>query len=248
MFATMSVLLNGKEYMKQSIYPQLADKDWLTDQIINQHKNCAQIARELGVANRSAVNRAAKKFGLSDKIYRTKYPQLSNKSWLENRLQTMTLVEIAEEIGTTPGNVGDRIKRYGLSIMIGGDKSEAVKAGLKKKYPNGRFGKIAGHWKGGKRTFKGYTMIYSPEHPVNNQGYIFEHRLVVEKKLGRYLKSDEIVHHLNGIKTDNRYENLEVVSRKDHVHRHYVDSEGIQARDSEINRLKSLLDKHDVVY
>lgn len=78
------------------------------------------------------------------------------------------------------------------------------------------------HWKGGKvMTDSGYTMIRSPEHPfVNAYGYVREHRLVMEKHLGRYLTSKEVVHHLNEIKTDNRIENLELTNQSTHVKNH----------------------------
>jgi len=70
-----------------------------------------------------------------------------------------------------------------------------------------------GNWRGGKTRQKaGYILIRVPSHPrakANNQ-YVFEHILVIEEKLGRYLLPEERIHHKNGIKSDNRLENLEV--------------------------------------
>lgn len=71
-------------------------------------------------------------------------------------------------------------------------------------------GKLNLSWKGGRRkTEDGYILVYSPSHPfktINN--YVREHRLVMEKKIGRYLKPKEVVHHINEIRDDNREENL----------------------------------------
>lgn len=73
-------------------------------------------------------------------------------------------------------------------------------------------------WKGGRfKTKDGYIMIKAESHPNANQhGYMLEHRLLVEQSIGRVLKSDEDVHHINGIKDDNRIENLQLMKRKDH--------------------------------
>jgi hypothetical protein len=76
-----------------------------------------------------------------------------------------------------------------------------------KKYPQ-ITGEKHFNWKGGKFKQDGYILIYKPKHPFANKGYVFEHRLVIEQILGRYLKPEERVHHINGVKDDNRPKNL----------------------------------------
>ncbi len=60
-------------------------------------------------------------------------------------------------------------------------------------------------WKGGKiKNTQGYILIYKPEHPFcNGDKYVYEHRLEVEKQIGRYLTPKEVGHH-RGAKDDNR--------------------------------------------
>ena len=57
-------------------------------------------------------------------------------------------------------------------------------------------------------------MRLAREHPrAGSNGYVFEHVLVVEERLGRFLVPGETVHHLNGVRDDNRDENLELWTR-----------------------------------
>lgn len=72
-----------------------------------------------------------------------------------------------------------------------------------------------GNWKGGQTRHKaGYVMTRSPGHPRTGRSpYVFEHILVPEQLLGRYLVEGESVHHINGIRDDNRPENLELWTR-----------------------------------
>ena len=80
-----------------------------------------------------------------------------------------------------------------------------------------------------KRRFKDYTKhpMYKNGKTINSQGYIFlnrekkfEHRFIVEQSIGRRLTNEEVIHHKNGIKTDNRIENLEILSRPEHIKEH----------------------------
>lgn len=77
-------------------------------------------------------------------------------------------------------------------------------------------------WRGGRfKSNQGYIHIKAWPHPFHNiQGYVLEHRLVMEKNIGRFLKEEEIVHHINGIKDDNRIENLQIIDRASHATLH----------------------------
>ena len=84
-----------------------------------------------------------------------------------------------------------------------------------------RIGENNPGWKGGRIIDKkGYALLRSDDHPRRRNkghslrgGYVFEHILVMEAKIGRFLNKDETVHHLNGIRNDNRPENLELWSK-----------------------------------
>lgn len=84
------------------------------------------------------------------------------------------------------------------------------------------------NWKGGKsKDHNGYLLIAS-KNAQDKKRYIGEHRLIMEKYLNGKLASNELVHHINQIKDDNRIENLKVLTISEHnrVHQQLRDSKG----------------------
>lgn len=80
----------------------------------------------------------------------------------------------------------------------------------------------------------GYILIYVPEHPhADRGGYVAEHRYIVEKSLGRYLRSDDIVRHIDGNKKNNDSDNLVVLSRSDHAKLHAKNKKNFNKRSEE---------------
>lgn len=72
-----------------------------------------------------------------------------------------------------------------------------------------------------RKTSNGYLQIKDSKHPyADAKGYVMLHRWVVEQSLGRFLPPEYDVHHKNEIKTDNRLENLEIMTHSEHMSLH----------------------------
>ena len=86
-------------------------------------------------------------------------------------------------------------------------------------------GKKNPNWRGGRIESHGYIYRYCPDHPKAIKGYVAEHKLFMEKHIGRYLRANETVHHINRIKNDNRLENLELTTDTKHRQHHNRDKQ-----------------------
>lgn len=129
--------------------------------------------------------------------------------------------KIAAEIGVTPAAIYVGLRRYGMTARP-------------KTKPPCASGPASPSWKSGRHVSYGYTYLWlAPNLRVQ------EHRFVMEQHLGRMLKPGEIVHHLNGIRSDNRIDNLCVTTRKHHEHDTYVKC--LQAR---VRKLEALIQKN----
>lgn len=136
-------------------------------------------------------------------ISRTKDKRIKDKDWLYKKyvVEKLSLDEVGSILNINPTTVHYWMKKHGIP--------RRATMGLAENTPN---------WKGGRNETKdGYIEVYSPSHPNRyRRKYMLEHRLVMEKHIGRYLCSWETVHHKNGIKDDNRIENLKLLPGNEH--------------------------------
>lgn len=118
------------------------------------------------------------------------------RRWVE--IDGMKHHEIAARLGVNPKLVSKACARFGIRSQRRGPRS----------------GHGHPEWKGGIIVDKnGYILVWSPGHPMargTHKKYVLEHRLVMAECLGRLLLPNEVVHHRNGDKQDNRIENLEL--------------------------------------
>lgn len=134
-----------------------------------------------------------------------------NPDWLEEKYwgEGLSIRQVASLAGVNEATILAWMKRYGIARR----SKSAAQRGERNPFWN-RGDKLKGkknpHWKGGRRLDRdGYVQIYMPDHPRSHaNGYVYEHILVLEEKLGRPLLPNETSHHINGIKDDNRKENL----------------------------------------
>ena len=139
------------------------------------------------------------------------------QEWSKEQLDYLIIhysSERAEDIGEKIGKSKSSVQHKASRLNIGKDREMFFNVRSKAKS-----GENSWNFKGyRRRTTKGYIVCYCPEHPfASTEGLVMEHRLVMESAIGCYIPKDFVVHHMNGIKDDNRIENLALMTQRAHT-------------------------------
>lgn len=192
-------------------YKDILTKLFLTQKYSVEKLSIPKIANLVG-CGKTTVFRYLKKYSI---LIRTQSEAMKGKK--RNPLSKKWKRKISE------AQQGEKNHNYGKhpSKKTRKKMSKATKGKNNPMY--GKHGEESPKWRGGKtKTAGGYILVKSLNHPYRDKNnYVYEHRLVAEKYLGRYLTPKEVAHHVNKIKDDNRIENLIVfMSHSAHLRFH----------------------------
>lgn len=127
--------------------------------------------------------------------------------------------EIAIMLGRTKASIGCMRNKLGI---VGSKSNRRISDRSRDRMRKKKKGQESPSWRGGRRTSGGgYIEIHNPNHHrARANGYVFEHIIVAEKKIGRRLLGCECVHHKDGDKKNNSPDNIFVLKRADHSSMH----------------------------
>jgi len=141
-----------------------------------------------------------------------------------------SLVTLGQKYNIDSSTIGEKFRRWGFPLRTHLESIYVSQAQGRKPYKRD---KIKGPG--------GYVMVLQEGHPrANRDGYVREHILIWEKVHGRSVPKGHHIHHFNGVKDDNRPENLMAMSQKDHHSQPRPYQKRIKELEQEIARLKQL--------
>lgn len=190
--------------------PIYEDKKINQDQLLELRK-CKQCGMIRQVKRKSAIRDLCP--SCANKNRRTSRNLLPNEKSILKHLywgMNLSMNQIGKMYGVGPGIVDAKLKE--LNIKTRTRQEGKIISGTRMKGKNNPNYK-SGRTQNGK---DGYVFILKPEHPRAHQGYVPEHILVWEETHNKFLPEDWVIHHLNGVKNDNRPENLAAMPNRKH--------------------------------
>lgn len=186
---------------------------------LKEHRTIKEMCEFLGVKNTITASKVIRSFGIDTNANKRRAEAARNgmtddefRNFLQSEYNKgRSMNAIASDIGISPAGVRKYFIKYGIERV---DKTSYFN-GNPKKNPN---------WRGGKRFHEGgYVEVYCPNHPnANVRKCVYEHQLVMENHIGRYLEKGEVVHHIDGNKQNNNISNLLLLTNSDHAKLHAI--------------------------
>lgn len=161
------------------------------------------------------------------------------RMYIEDKL---SYAQIASKFACSYGTIGRRLREAGVPIRL----------------PYWRSGALSSQWKGGRhQQAQGYIEVHDPTYPkANRNGYVLEHIKIWEEIHHQSVPKGWVIHHLNGIRTDNRPCNLMAMPRGKHMSGHVrnyirwaeVHSRRIRELEAENKQLRKALGERQMIF
>lgn len=223
----------------------------LTDLYWNKGLALREIGEMFGVTEPSVLNamkvkriprRTISVTNENRRSLKTLEPKALRDLYWEKKLSTN---EISRILNASSGVILNEMKRFNIPRRTGSEASKlAYETGrkIKKHSPN---------YKGGRSMSNGYMRIKMPGHNrANSADYVAEHIYIWEQVHNRPLPQGWVIHHLNGIRNDNRPENLVAMPRGGHTKREEAEpyKKRIRELEARVKLLERALDQNQLIF
>lgn len=224
------------------------DNELIKHLYVDEKDDGTEIAKKFGV-NRATIYKRINMMGIkrnSSEMLRAGYEIGKRKSSLQKATneeiahlyidEKLSPCQIARQLGYAgSSNIVDRLRK----MEIYEKRDRIILRGSEHK-----------SWRGGKTlNYDGYVRVKMPEHHrAAKNGYVFEHIAVWEEYNKKELPDGWVIHHLNGIRADNRPSNLVAMKRGEHTHQGKIYQQRIRELEIENRQLKRALENSQAIF
>jgi len=232
--------------IKPNLFRVKLDNDLIERLYLNEYSPPREIADRLGV-NVATIYKRIHVLGINrnrSEVLQAQYKRGRRPALLKLDNETLKHLYLDEKM--TPLQIAKRFNYAGSgNIIFRLRKMNLIKGNIV------YHGADHPSWKGGKYkpNDAGYIQLWIPEHPrANSRHYVLEHIVVWEEYHHKTLPRGYVIHHLNGIKNDNRPENLVAMKKAEHIHQGEPYKKRIRQLEIENRQLKRALEDGQMIF